>query len=113
MGLGIASFSRFITEMNDRTREEDAEGLARWAIAELSQTIGFDAAWYGWAKLRMVERWMADKDLARGDAHIRFFSDHVSDAPCLDWADEGFAVNAHAPLRALAKKRGWAILDWR
>ena len=56
---------------------------------------------------------MADKDLARGDAHIRFFSDHVSDAPCLDWADEGFAVNAHAPLRALAKKRGWAILDWR
>ena len=52
MGLGIASFSRFITEMNDRTREEDAEGLARWAIAELPQTIGFDAAWYGWAKLR-------------------------------------------------------------
>ena len=52
MGLGIASFSRFITEMNDRTRDEDAEGLARWAVDELSRTIGFDAAWYGWAKLR-------------------------------------------------------------
>lgn len=52
MSLGIASFSRFITEMNDRTREADAEELARWAVEELSQTIGFDAAWYGWAKLR-------------------------------------------------------------
>lgn len=52
MGLGIASFSRFITEMNDRLREADAEELARWAVAELSQTLGFDAAWYGWAKLR-------------------------------------------------------------
>jgi DNA-binding CsgD family transcriptional regulator len=52
MGLGIASFSRFITEMNDRTREADAEELARWAVGELSHTIGFDAAWYGWAKLR-------------------------------------------------------------
>lgn len=52
MGLGIASFSRFITEMNDRTREADAEELARWAVGELSQTLGFDAAWYGWAKLR-------------------------------------------------------------
>ena len=52
MAVGVASFSRFISEMNDRTREEDAEGLARWAVADLSQTLGFDAAWYGWAKLR-------------------------------------------------------------
>lgn len=52
MGLGIASFSRFVTELNDRTREEDAETIARWAVDELSRTIGFDAAWYGWAKLR-------------------------------------------------------------
>ena len=52
MGLGIASFSRFITEMNHRTRSEDAEGLARWAVGELSDTLGFDAAWYGWATLR-------------------------------------------------------------
>ena len=51
MGLGIASFSRFITELNDRTRKEDAEALAHWAAETLSQTIGFDAAWYGWAKL--------------------------------------------------------------
>lgn len=52
MALGITSFSRFISQMNDRTRTEDAEGLARWAVQDLCQTIGFDAAWYGWANLR-------------------------------------------------------------
>ena len=52
MGLGIASFSRFITDMNHRARSDDAEGLARWAVSELSDTLGFDAAWYGWATLR-------------------------------------------------------------
>lgn len=67
---------------------------------------------YADAKLRMVQDWLADQKIDRTDAHIRFFSDHVSDAPCMDWADEGFATNAHAPLRALAVKKGWQILDW-
>lgn len=68
---------------------------------------------YGPAKLRMVEDWMANEQIARSGAHIRFFSDHVSDAPCMAWADEAFATNAHAPLRALATQQGWTILDWR
>ena len=67
---------------------------------------------YGTAKLKMVEGWMDIKGVPRQAAHIRFFSDHVSDAPCLDWADEAFATNAHRPLRALAAKKGWEILDW-
>lgn len=67
---------------------------------------------YGEAKLRMVQAWLADQKIDRTDTHIRFFSDHVSDAPCMDWSDEGFATNAHAPLRALAAKKGWQILDW-
>ena len=68
---------------------------------------------YGAAKLRAVEAWMAREGIARSDADIRFYSDHVSDAPVLAWADEPFAVNAHGPLRALAKAKGWPILDWR
>jgi DNA-binding CsgD family transcriptional regulator len=51
MGLGIASFSRFITEMNHQACHVRAEELARWAVEELSVALGFDAAWYGWAKL--------------------------------------------------------------
>lgn len=51
MTLGITSFSRFIARMNDHLRTDDAEGLARWAVQDLSETLGFDAAWYGWAQL--------------------------------------------------------------
>jgi HAD superfamily hydrolase (TIGR01490 family) len=68
---------------------------------------------YGAAKLRMVEDWLAGQAIARGDAHVRAYSDHVSDAPLLGWADEGFAVNAHGPLRTLAAEKGWPLLDWR
>jgi HAD superfamily phosphoserine phosphatase-like hydrolase len=68
---------------------------------------------YGDAKLRMIEAWMAREGIARADSNIRFYSDHVSDAPTLDWADEAFAVNPHAPLLALAEKKGWAVLRWR
>jgi HAD superfamily hydrolase (TIGR01490 family) len=68
---------------------------------------------YGPAKLRMIEAWLAAQGVQRRDVHIRFYSDHVSDAPALEWADEAFAVNPHAPLRALADERGWAFLDWR
>ncbi|WP_231621621.1 HAD family hydrolase [Sphingomonas sp. 37zxx] len=68
---------------------------------------------YGPAKLAMIEAWMAREGIARDQAQIRFYSDHVSDAPALRWADEAFAVNAHPPLAALAAREGWAILDWR
>ncbi|MCW4462063.1 HAD-IB family hydrolase [Sphingomonas sp. BT-65] len=67
---------------------------------------------YGPAKLRLIEAWLAREGLARGDVRVRFYSDHVSDAPVLEWADEAFAVNAHGPLRRLAAARGWAVLDW-
>jgi phosphoserine phosphatase len=68
---------------------------------------------YGPVKLRMIESWMAGAGLARADLHVRAYSDHVSDAPLLEWADEPFAVNAHGPLATLAARRGWPMLDWR
>lgn len=67
---------------------------------------------YGPGKLRAIDAWLAREAIARDEAHIRFYSDHVSDAPVLEWADEPFAVNAHGPLRALARHRGWPIVDW-
>ncbi len=68
---------------------------------------------YGPAKLRMIEAWMAGQGIARAEAHIRFYSDHVSDAPTLDWADEAFAANPHGPLRNLAREHGWDVVSWR
>lgn len=68
---------------------------------------------YDAAKLDHVRRWMAQEGLQRTDCHIRFYSDHVSDAACLEFADEAFATNAHRPLRDLAKRREWTVLDWK
>jgi len=105
----------------------------RFYAAAIAERLGFDAVigtearlapdgallpviegenCYGAAKLRMIEAWMAREGIARDAAHVRFYSDHVSDAPALGWADEPFAVNAHGPLRALARASGWPIVDW-
>jgi HAD superfamily hydrolase (TIGR01490 family) len=65
---------------------------------------------YGPAKLTMIQQWLARHDLIRG--HVRFYSDHASDAPVFEWADEAVAVNPHGPLRKLAGQRGWRIEDW-
>lgn len=67
---------------------------------------------YGPAKRAAVEAWMRGEDLERGDVHIRFYSDHASDAPMFALADEPFAVNPHGALRRLAQANGWPILDW-
>ena len=65
---------------------------------------------YGPAKLRMVTDWLGKSGLSRG--HVRFYSDHASDAPVFEWADEAVAVNPHDRLVWLANQRGWAIEDW-
>ena len=65
---------------------------------------------YGPAKLRMVSDWLQKSGFERG--HVRFYSDHASDAPVFEWADEAVAVNPHAKLARLAITRGWAVEDW-
>ena len=66
---------------------------------------------YGAAKARMLTDWIAAERLS--DVHMRFYSDHVSDAHCLELADEPFATNPHSALRSLAETRGWPVLNWR
>ena len=65
---------------------------------------------YGPAKLRMIKEWLASSGLNRG--HIRFYSDHASDKPAFEWADEAVAVNPHDKLERLAADRGWQQVDW-
>jgi HAD superfamily hydrolase (TIGR01490 family) len=67
---------------------------------------------YADAKLRMIADWVARSGLLGKHGHVRFYSDHVSDRPAFEWADEAVAVNPHAKLRRLAEQRGWAIEDW-
>ena len=65
---------------------------------------------YGPEKLRMIERWLAAEGISPG--HVRFYSDHASDAPVFEWADEAVAVNPHDRLKRLAAERGWPVEDW-
>ena len=67
---------------------------------------------YGPAKLRLILAWLAVEHIERAGAHVRFYSDHVSDAPALEWADVGVAVNPSRGLRRLARARGWERVDW-
>jgi HAD superfamily hydrolase (TIGR01490 family) len=68
---------------------------------------------YGPAKLAAVQAWLKTAEIDRGGARLRFYTDHVSDAPCLNFVDEPFVVNPHRRLRILAAACGWPVLDWR
>lgn len=114
MVLATASYDFYVREIARALSFDDVIGTkTRFSPAgDLLARIDAQNC-YGTAKLEMVQAWMTREQLAREDCHIRFYSDHVSDAPCLNWADEAFATNAHAPLAALAAQRGWTVLDWR
>jgi HAD superfamily hydrolase (TIGR01490 family) len=68
---------------------------------------------YDAAKLDLVKRWITAHGLKRENCHIRAYSDHVSDAPLLAYADEAYATNPHQPLAEMATASGWKIIDWR
>ncbi len=55
MRSSLRQFSGFVGELNELARHNDAQGLASWAVQRLSETVGFDCAWYGWAELKLDE----------------------------------------------------------
>jgi HAD superfamily hydrolase (TIGR01490 family) len=67
---------------------------------------------YGEAKKRMIDGWVDRSGLLGKHGHVRFYSDHASDQPVFEWADEPVAVNPSRKLRRLAQQRGWAVEDW-
>ncbi|USI74087.1 HAD family hydrolase [Sphingomonas morindae] len=102
--------------------EAIAEALGFDAVIATNSIIGIDSRitakidgenCYGPAKLRMIQAWFAAQGIAREAVTVRFYSDHVSDAPVMAWADQAFATTPSPAMRALAIKRGWPVLDWR
>lgn len=83
-----------------------------WREGSLVPAMG-SANCYGAEKRLMVEAFLDRAQVAREAAHIRFYSDHASDLPMFELADEAIAVNPSAKLQAIARARGWPILDWR
>jgi len=68
---------------------------------------------YGLAKRDMVEAWLQREGLERDSVHVRFYSDHISDAPMHAWSDEAVAANADSRLIRLARAEGWEVVSWR
>ena len=68
---------------------------------------------YGEAKFARIGDWLAANDITREQAHIRAYSDHVSDHPMLRFAHEAIATTPSRKLKKLAPTMGWQVVDWR
>src|SRR3546814_1351143 len=95
--------------------------------SDLAEALGFDAIvasrhrrdtggnWlplldgpncYGTEKARRVGEWLA-ANAADGTAHIRAYSDHLSDAPTFALAGEAWLIRRGDKFVRLAAKHGW------
>ena len=111
--LATASYRLYADAIAKRLGFDDVIGTG--SMIGLDQRVHAKIAGencYGPAKLRMISDWVDTSGLKGAHGHVRFYSDHVSDRPAFEWADEPVAVNPHAKLRRLAEQRGWAIEDW-
>ena len=111
--LATASYRLYADAIADRLGFDDVIGTG--SITGLDERVHARIAGencYGPAKLRMIADWVDASGLKGTHGHVRFYSDHVSDRPAFEWADEAVAVNPHGKLRRLAEQRGWAIEDW-
>ena len=111
--LATASYRLYADAIADRLGFDDVIGTA--SVIGLDERLHARIAGnnaYGEAKMRMIAEWVGKSGLEEARGHVRFYSDHVSDLPAFEWADEPVAVNPHGRLRRLAQERGWAIEDW-
>ena len=111
--LATASYRLYADAIAERLSFDDVIGTG--SVIGLDERVHAKIAGencYGPAKLRMIADWVERSGLKGVHGHVRFYSDHVSDQPAFEWADEPVAVNPHGKLRRLAEHRGWAIEDW-
>jgi len=109
--MATASYHFYSREIADRLGFDDCIGTNSILGLDSQVHAKIDGEnCYGPAKLRMIEAWLASSGLDRG--HVRFYSDHASDKPAFEWADEAVAINPHNKLARLAAERGWAQEDW-
>ena len=67
---------------------------------------------YGLAKREMAALYLAEQGISRQNAHVRFYSDHYSDLPTFEWADEKIAVNPSRKLYDVALHSNWLVVFW-
>lgn len=111
--LATASYRLYADAIAQRLRFDDV--IATGSVIGLDERVQARIAGkncYGAEKMRMIADWVEKSGLLGKHGHVRFYSDHASDQPAFEWADEPVAVNPHAKLARLAARRGWAVEDW-
>ena len=111
--LATASYRLYADAIADRLGFQDVIGTG--SVIGLDERVHARIAGsncYGEEKMRMISEWVEKSGLKGAHGHVRFYSDHASDQPAFEWADEPVAVNPHARLARLAAERGWAVENW-
>ena len=67
---------------------------------------------YGPEKLKRIETWLSEQGKTRDQTHIRFYSDHPSDRPVFEFADERYVINPDATFAKTAEESGWAVINF-
>lgn len=83
--------------------ERGADG---WITGEI---VGVPSAREG--KVQRVAQWLQAKGLDWGEVEATFYSDSINDLALLEKVQHPVATNPDTALRAIAKARGWRILD--
>ena len=52
MNSKVSELSGFVLALHAQAQTRGMSDLVNWAVSELADIIGFDAAWYGWAQVR-------------------------------------------------------------
>lgn len=111
--LATASYRLYVEAIAERLGFDDVIATNSILGLDARVTARIDGEnCYGPAKLRMIQAWFAAQGIAREGTRVRFYSDHASDAPVMEWADEPFAANPSRKMRRLAEARGWPVVDW-
>lgn len=111
--LATASYRLYADAIAERLGFDDV--IATGSVIGLDERVHARIAGsncYGEEKMRMISEWVEKSGLVGKHGHVRFYSDHASDAPAFEWSDEPVAVNPHERLKRLAAKRGWQVEDW-
>jgi HAD superfamily hydrolase (TIGR01490 family) len=83
--------------------ERDHQG---WFTGEIAGTPSFREG-----KVTRFSQWLAGHGLDWSDVHTTFYSDSTNDLPLLERASIPVATNPGDGLRAIARERGWRVLD--
>lgn len=112
--LATASYDFYVAEIARRLGMDDVVATrAVWSETECIQPAIEGENCYGAAKLEMVKAYLRDVlKLDRKDCYIIFYSDHHSDLPMFEYADEQVVTNPNKKLREIAEARGWPIVVW-